>query len=191
MSDAEPAWHDFTHDPRQPANSHLRAADRDRDLVRSMLTAAYADGRLDRDEFDERSERVTAARTLGELPPIVADLVSERPTPVSRTQALVAATPQELRRRAEEKWAADRRSAALGVVIPSLICWAIWLAIGWDDGGFEAGFPWPLIVMAATLANLIKTVATRQEAVDHELTRLQAKQAKALDRRQREHGEER
>ncbi len=50
MSDAEPAWQDFTHDPRNPGTAHLRAADRDRDLVRSMLTAAYADGRIDRDE---------------------------------------------------------------------------------------------------------------------------------------------
>lgn len=185
MSDAEPAWHNFTHDPRQPETAHLRAADRDRDLVRSMLTAAYADGRLDRDEFDERSERVAAARTLGELPPIVVDLVSEPPMPVTRTQALVAATPQELQRRAEEKWAADRRSAVLGVVVPSLICWAIWVATAWGDSGFEAGFPWPLIVTAATLANLIKVVATRQESVESEVKRLQAKQAKALEQRKR------
>jgi hypothetical protein len=184
MSDAEPAWHDFTHDPRQPGTAHLRAADRDRDLVRSMLTAAYADGRLDRDEFDERSERVASARTLGELPPIVADLVSEPPVPVTRTQALVAASPQDLHRRAVEKWEADRRSAVLGLVVPSLICWAVWAAINWEDGGVDATFPWPLIVMAVTLANLIKTVASRQEYVESEFKRLQAKQAKALGRKQ-------
>ena len=183
MSDAEPAWQDFSHDPRNPATAHLRAADRDRDLVRSMLTAAYADGRIDRDEFDERSERVTSARTLGELPPIVADLVRALPVPVTRTEALVAATAQDLRRRAEEKWEADRRSAVLGLIIPSLICWAIWAAIAWDDDGFDADFPWPLIVMAATLANLVKTVATKRESVDGEFRRLQAKQSKALERK--------
>lgn len=190
MSDAEPAWQDFTHDPRHPGTAHLRAADRDRDLVRSMLTAAYADGRLDRDEFDERSERVTAARTLGELPPIVADLVSALPVPVTRSQALVDATHQDLRRRAEEKWEEDRRSAVLGVIVPSLICWAIWAATSWDDGGFDANFPWPLIVMAATLANLIKTVATKKESVESELKRLHAKQAKALERSRRKPEEE-
>ena len=183
MTDAQPAWHDFTHDPRLPGTAHLRAADRDRDLIRSMLAAAYADGRLDRDEFDERSDHVTAARTLGELPPIVADLVSEPPAPVTRSQALVVASPQDLHQRAVEKWEADRRSAVLGLVIPSIICWTIWAATAWGDDGFEPYFPWPLIVMAAALANLIKTAVTRQDSIDGELRRLQAKQARALERK--------
>jgi hypothetical protein len=183
MSEAEPGWQAFTHDPRDPGTAHLRAADRDRDLVRSMLAAAYGDGRIDREEFDERSERVSSARTLGELPPIVADLVPQRTVPPSGSQALAAATPQDLHHRAVEKWEADRRSALLGLVVPTLVCWSVWAAIGWDEDGFDATFPWPLIVMAATLANLIKTLATKQEAVDREFRRLQAKQAKALKRK--------
>lgn len=183
MSDAEPGWQAFTHDPRHPGTAHLRASDRDRDLVRSMLAAAYGDGRLDREEFDERSERVASARILGDLPPIVSDLVPEQPVAPTRSQALVAASPQQLHRLAEEKWEADRRGALLGLVVPTLICWAIWLALGWDDGEVDATFPWPLIVMAAALANLIKTLATKKEIVDRELRRLQAKQAKALKRK--------
>ena len=40
-----------------------------------VLAEAFADGRLDRQEFDERSDAVGAIRTLGELPGVIADLV--------------------------------------------------------------------------------------------------------------------
>ena len=61
---ADDLWASLAHDPRDPAFAGLRASDQDREVVRAVLTSAYADGRLDRDEFDERSETVTAARTL-------------------------------------------------------------------------------------------------------------------------------
>ncbi|HEX7740319.1 MAG TPA: DUF1707 domain-containing protein [Marmoricola sp.] len=54
-----------------------RARQADRDAVLGQLEAAYADGQLDRAEFDRRSDRALRARTLGDLGVLVADLQSD------------------------------------------------------------------------------------------------------------------
>src|SRR5680860_677387 len=71
-------WERFPHDPRHPEHAPLRASDRDRDVVNDVLGAAYADGRLTPEELDERGDQVAQAKTLGELPPIIRDLVATR-----------------------------------------------------------------------------------------------------------------
>lgn len=53
---------------------HLRAADADRERVAERLRTSHAEGRLDLTEFQERLERCYAARTFGELAPLVGDL---------------------------------------------------------------------------------------------------------------------
>lgn len=52
----------------------MRASDADREKVADVVRDAYADGRLTRDEVDERLASVYRAMTYGELVPIVADL---------------------------------------------------------------------------------------------------------------------
>ena len=52
----------------------MRASDADRDHVASLLREAFAEGRLDAEEHEERLAAVYSAKTLGELTPIVADL---------------------------------------------------------------------------------------------------------------------
>jgi hypothetical protein len=52
----------------------MRAATADRDRTMDVIKAAYSEGRLTRDEFDERAARVLSARTYGELAGLVADL---------------------------------------------------------------------------------------------------------------------
>lgn len=54
--------------------SHLRITDADRDEALDRLADHYAAGRLDKDEFDERSDAVWTARTGADLAPIFADL---------------------------------------------------------------------------------------------------------------------
>jgi hypothetical protein len=49
--------------------------------VHELLGTAYADGRLDRDEFDARADQVGASRTLADLPPSVTDLVTTSSAP--------------------------------------------------------------------------------------------------------------
>ena len=60
-------WASFSHDPRDAQYQSMRASDLDRGTIQQALTEAYADGRLDREEFDERSEQAIRSRTLGEL----------------------------------------------------------------------------------------------------------------------------
>ena len=71
-------WAGFALDPRHPAHAGLRAADEDREHVHRLLSEAYARGQLSPEEHDERVDFVAGARTLGELPPVVDDLVGAR-----------------------------------------------------------------------------------------------------------------
>ena len=175
-------WQEFTEDPRRSEAAGLRAGDRDRDVVLRVLADGYADGRLTKDEYDERADATTASRTLGELPALIADLVPHTGTAVTgRAQA--GATPDELHRQAVRRWEAQRRQAITGFLIPTIICWTVWLMIGasgGSSGGFEATFPWPLFVMLGTGVNVFRVLMHKQDIVLEEQRRLEKKQRKAL-----------
>ena len=112
---ARDLWASFQHDPRDPAVAPLRASDADRDVVHGVLAEAFADGRLDREEYDERSAAVLAARTLGELPPLVSDLVPDRPllpAPGAAGRRVVRGPPAAGRGAAGATSAATRSSAS-------------------------------------------------------------------------------
>ncbi|MEV6984661.1 DUF1707 domain-containing protein, partial [Sphaerisporangium sp. NPDC051017] len=53
---------------------HVRAGDDDRERVAEQLRIALSEGRIDFEELTERIDRTYAARTLGELDQVVADL---------------------------------------------------------------------------------------------------------------------
>jgi hypothetical protein len=55
----------------------LRAGDADRERVAAVLRDAAAEGRLDLGELDERLSQVYAAKTYGELEPLVRDLPNQ------------------------------------------------------------------------------------------------------------------
>jgi len=60
----------------------MRATDADRDVVHTLLQAAYADGRLTWEEFDTRSTSLMQAKTFDQLTALTMDLrqpVSYRP----------------------------------------------------------------------------------------------------------------
>jgi hypothetical protein len=173
-------WASFQHDPRDPAVAPLRASDADRNVVHGILTDAFADGRLDREEYDERSAATLQARTLGELPPLVADLVPARPLLPTHVP-LTAMSTSDLQRRAEDTWRQERRSAFMGFVGSAIITWAIWLATSWDNGNLDPYFPWPLIVNAFALMNFVRVASSRREIVAAEVKRLERKQAKAIE----------
>ena len=173
-------WASFQHDPRDPAVAPLRASDADRNVVHGVLTDAFADGRLDREEYDERTTATVQARTLGQLTTLVADLVPDRPLVTSSRMPLAVATTGEIQQRAEEKWREDRRHAFMGFVGSALIMWAIWVATAWGDWDV---FPWPLIVNAFALMNLFRVATNRTEIVRSEVKRLERKQAKEIEAR--------
>lgn len=75
---------------RTPVNVRggLRASDADRRLVEEVLNTAFVDGRLTKDELDERLSLVWQAKTFDELAPITADLVPGTPAPQYATPAV-------------------------------------------------------------------------------------------------------
>jgi hypothetical protein len=77
--------------PKDPPGAPaLRASDADRDHAIELLRAAVADGRLDPVEFEERLDAALAARTIGVLSPLTADLIA-----VPGSEGAIALTPAE------------------------------------------------------------------------------------------------
>ncbi|MEY9929987.1 hypothetical protein ABH926_004629 [Catenulispora sp. GP43] len=60
--------------PANDPHSTMRASDADRDRVAEALREAYAEGRLDVEEHNERVDLAYRAKTLGELSPLLSDL---------------------------------------------------------------------------------------------------------------------
>jgi hypothetical protein len=174
MTDSSPSvpWTEFSRDPREPGSAALRASDRDREVVIAVLGDGYADGRLTKEEHDERLEATTATRTLGELPALIDDLVPVAPV-TTGSEDLARATPDVLHRRAVQRWEAQRRQALSGFLIPTLVCWVVWASTGMH-------FPWPLFVMLGTAMNIARVILHRQDIVEEEERRLHKKQRKAL-----------
>jgi hypothetical protein len=168
-------WHEFEHDPRAAENARLRASDRDRDVVHALLGTAYSDGRLDREEFDERAAQVAGARTLAELPPIVADLASSSSSTLMR--------PAELRAEAERRYLRERREAFFAALVPSLVCWTIWAWV--LIAGHGTVFPWPVFVTIGTGARALRLVTDKEDQIVAIQRRLEKRQARALERSDR------
>jgi hypothetical protein len=169
---SEAFWREFELDPRHPSFAPLRASDRDRDLVNRVLGEGYAQGRLDRDELDSRATAVASARTLGELPPLVSDLVPPGPGPTDATRLVGSA---DLRERAVASWTRARRDAVWSFLYVSVICWVIWVAIGFDGEHWNAGFPWPLFASAFTALNVARIQYRREDLIADELRSLERK----------------
>ncbi|WP_256862765.1 DUF1707 and DUF4870 domain-containing protein [Microbispora sp. GKU 823] len=71
----------------------LRVTNQDREQVVEHVKAAYAEGRLDKHEMDERLHLAMTARTHADLVPIMNDLYGTRPAYVPRPPAYRAAVP--------------------------------------------------------------------------------------------------
>lgn len=80
----------------------IRASDQDREAVVQRLQAAFAEGRLDDDEFDQRMRAALTARTSANLTPLLDDL------PASDRRPAIAA-------------AAGRKPGRLAVALKSSI----------------------------------------------------------------------
>lgn len=174
-------WDEFAFDPRSPEYGALRASDRDREIVHRALGSAYADGRLTREEFDQRSDAVLRARTLSELPGLIVDLV-----PVPGPTGHLPATTEDaasFQARAVEAYRSDRREAAWGFVSASIICWVIWAVT--SAGG---GFPWPVFVMLGTGLHLLRLLVMRGDEVEKQRKRLEREARKDRHARELEPG---
>jgi hypothetical protein len=67
--------------PGSSAQPQMRASDADRDAILSELSTNFQEGRLSSAEFDDRSSKALAAKTMGELGVLTTDLPSGQPAP--------------------------------------------------------------------------------------------------------------
>ncbi|WP_017595381.1 DUF1707 SHOCT-like domain-containing protein [Nocardiopsis potens] len=69
-----PGTHVIADAPRTPGPSGIRASDAEREQAGAVLADALSDGRLDQEEYLGRLDTAYAAKTLGELAELTADL---------------------------------------------------------------------------------------------------------------------
>jgi len=133
------------------SNTKTRASDADRDRTAAALREHLAAGRLTIEEFDERLDKAYAAKTLGELDKVMADLPATEAGQVDRS----AASPPPTSRRPPGSIQAGRgrfspawRAAWGSWLAISLVVFVIWLASGASGGPW---FLWVALVLGAVL----------------------------------------
>ena len=133
-------------------NPALRASDADRERIVEILRQHSVEGRLTSDEFEERMAAAYAAKTMGALAELTADL------PVDLAEH--ARRQAELARRVKSRKPLGRkvRQEVSGLLSLGVILTAVWLVSG---GGYY--WPvWPLGILAAlTLARGIEAWGKR------------------------------
>lgn len=101
-----------------PRSAHLRLSDADREQALARLGEHYAVGRLDKDEYDERSDAIWSAKTRADLRPVFADL------PAQPAQQQRPAVHQRRRR------GPSRAVLIAGLVALAIVLQAPWLLFG-------------------------------------------------------------
>jgi hypothetical protein len=129
-----------------PGDPNLRASDADRERTVNLLREHHAEGRLDIEEFHERLNAAYAAKTVGELEALRADL------PAIDLYRLPSAG---LRPAPVGSWAPGRRpGGAVARPAAQWVAWAgagsalvlAWLIVGAVAGGL-AWLPWFLLIV--------------------------------------------
>lgn len=131
-------------------NDDLRAGDEDRDRTSATLREAYAEGRLDNDEFQTRLEQAHQAKTYGELAALTRDLPSTMPGPAAPVPVPDSAVVRSARERDRRKGLRAAWASWLGV---SVMVNIIWFASWMGDG--SAPYYWPIWVMGPWGAAMI------------------------------------
>ena len=151
------------------SDARIRAADADRDQAAAALREHLAAGRLTTEEFEERLDKAYAAKTLGELDDLMADLPGtdlERLPDASLDRA--AGGPSLLGRRSGGPIEATRgrfspawRAAWGSWLTVSLVFFVIWLVSGASGGLW---FLWvPALLGAVLLGRWITGAPARSE----------------------------
>jgi DUF1707 SHOCT-like domain len=127
----------------------IRASDQDRDRTANLLREHHAVGRLDADEFHDRLDRVFAAKTLGDLEELTADLPAVDPYPLPTSSlpdhyrgggGLPASSVLGAMSRGQGRFSPAWQAAWGSWFGVSLLVIVIWLLTG-------MGYPWPLWVI--------------------------------------------
>ena len=135
------------------ADPRIRASDDDRERAVTLLREHHAAGRLTVEEFNERMDKAYAAKTLGELDELMADLPA-----IDLYRLPDASLPPHYRRQIPGHGSLQAATGAGGVVSGhgrfspawaaawgswfsvTLVCFVIWALSG-------AGYLWPLWIV--------------------------------------------
>jgi hypothetical protein len=123
----------------------VRAGDDDRRRVMDLLQAHYVAGRLRSDELEGRFERALAARTLGDLDALLADLPRLDSSASAESESADPGDERSARRhhRREKSFRAHATSYLLVMALlvaiwllttPGGYFWPIWPMLGWGFG---------------------------------------------------------
>jgi Domain of unknown function (DUF1707) len=136
-----------------PGDPRLRASDADRERTAQLLREHHAVGRLTAEEFNDRLEKTFAARTLGELDELLADLpaidlyqlpsAGIRPAPPGTVRRRGGGG---LNRRGDGALAVPRIEGWVAWATASALLLGVWLGIAVAAGG-AAWVPWVLLVI--------------------------------------------
>ena len=117
-----------------PEKRELRVGDAEREAVVAQLRTHLGAGRLTLDEFEERTGHALAARTVGDLVPLTADLPSVRPTgpkgPPVRQPDRRPAHGWELAWRIHLRLVGAISAVFLLVAVVFLESWPFWVVFG-------------------------------------------------------------
>ena len=151
-------WDGFAGDPRMSQNSTFRASDADRHHAFELLADAYSDGRLTHEEYETRLDAAMAARTLGDFPVLVADLL----VPAHRRQFMLPA-PQDSGASEAHR---TRRGIWTGWIVMAVFFNLIWIATMVGSGSWVYWWPfWPM--MGTAIPAVMSTLATRRTSRPH------------------------
>ena len=100
---------------------HLRAAQTDREQAITVLKTAYAQGRLTKDELEERAAQAFASRTYAELAALTADIPADSPIAAGSAAAGSAAAGPRRSTPARTMAKAARRSGVCLLVAIALM----------------------------------------------------------------------
>jgi hypothetical protein len=138
-------------------DGRIRASDADRDQAAAALRENLAAGRLTTEEFDERLDKAYAAKTLGELDTLMADLPATGPGPLPGASLARSPTSQTLASRDSSRLAGagkGRFSPAWRAAWGSWLGLSLFLVVIWLASGASGG-PWFLWVVLPVGALLL------------------------------------
>ena len=121
----------MAHDPQ------LRVSDEDRDRTAALLREHHALGRLTPEEFSERLDKTFAAKTIGDIDPLLRDLpaIDLYRLPDARLTRQPRQSQVQPVRRGSRGW----RAVWGAYATVNLICFVVWMLSGF-------GYPWFLWV---------------------------------------------
>jgi hypothetical protein len=134
-----------------PSDPRLRASDADRERTVQLLREHHAEGRLDMEEFHERLNAAYAAKTIGDLDEILADLpgidLYRLPSAGLRPAPPGTGGWRPARRGGGRGGSVTRQAGQWGAwTATSSMLVVTWLVVGAASGGF-AWLPWFLLII--------------------------------------------